>query len=145
MAHVANHLWELIGQTPIVRLESDLGKTDADVYLKLESFNPGGSVKDRIALSMIEDAEKKRKAEAWRYDFGTDQREYGNRASDGGRSKRLPGFIGDAGYHEYQRRDLLRAYGAELVLTPGAEGMKGAINKAEEVAWNTPVLCSTAI
>jgi cysteine synthase A len=122
---VASNILELIGQTPLVKLNHIVGKADADVYLKLEFYNPGGSVKDRIALSMIEGAEER--GELKRGDTIIEP-------TSGNTGIGLAMVAAAKGYRAIlviERRNLLRAYGAELVLTPGAEGMKGAIAKAE--------------
>jgi cysteine synthase A len=128
---VANNILELIGQTPLVKLNHIVGKADADVYLKLEFYNPGGSVKDRIALSMIEGAEER--GELKRGDTIIEP-------TSGNTGIGLAMVAAAKGYRailvmpdtmSIERRNLLRAYGAELILTPGAEGMKGAITKAE--------------
>jgi cysteine synthase A len=130
---VANSILELIGQTPLVKLNRLVGPNDADVYLKLEFFNPGSSVKDRIALSMIEDAEQ---SGALKAGMTIVEPTSGNTgiglamvaAAKGYKTKLvMPDTM------SVERRNLLRAYGAELVLTPGAEGMKGAIRKAESL------------
>lgn len=135
---VANTITELIGNSPVVKLNRIVGKADADVYLKLEYFHPGSSVKDRIALSMIEDAEKKGLLQP-----GTTILE----PTSGNTGIGLAMVAAAKGYRAVlvmpdtmstERRNLLRAYGAELVLTPGAEGMKGAIQKAEELAKEIP-------
>lgn len=131
---VANSILDLIGQTPLVKLNRLVGPNDADVYLKLEFFNPGSSVKDRIALSMVEEAEK---SGALKPGMVIVEPTSGNTgiglamvaAAKGYRTKLvMPETM------SLERRNLLRAYGAELVLTPGPEGMKGAIKKAEELA-----------
>jgi cysteine synthase A len=135
---VANNILELIGETPLVKLNHIVGKADADVYLKLEFFNPGGSVKDRIALSMIEGAEER--GELKRGDTIVEP-------TSGNTGIGLAMVAAAKGYRailvmpdtmSLERRNLLRAYGAELVLTPGAEGMKGAIAKAEELKEEHP-------
>jgi cysteine synthase A len=121
-----------------VKLNHIVGKSDADVYLKLEFFNPGGSVKDRIALSMIQGAEER--GELKRGDTIIEP-------TSGNTGIGLAMVAAAKGYRailvmpetmSMERRNLLRAYGAELVLTPGAEGMKGAISKAEELKKEHP-------
>ncbi|ESU34590.1 cysteine synthase [Bacillus sp. 17376] len=134
MVRIANSITELIGQTPIVKLNGLVDEQSADVYLKLEYMNPGSSVKDRIALAMIEDAEAK----------GTlKQGDTIIEPTSGNTGIGLAMVAAAKGYKailvmpetmSMERRNLLRAYGAELVLTPGSEGMGGAIRKAAELA-----------
>ena len=135
---IANSVLDLVGRTPIVKLHHLTGPEDADVYLKLEYMNPGSSVKDRIALSMIEAAE-----EAGQLKEGDTIIE----PTSGNTGIGLAMVASAKGYRailvmpetmSMERRTLLRAYGAELILTPGPEGMKGAIAKAAEIVANTP-------
>jgi cysteine synthase A len=134
MVRVANSIADLVGQTPIVKLNRLVDENSADVYLKLEYMNPGSSVKDRIALAMIEAAE-----EAGKLKQGDTIIE----PTSGNTGIGLAMIAAAKGYKavlvmpetmSLERRNLLRAYGAELVLTPGPEGMGGAIRKAEELA-----------
>ncbi len=142
MSRVGNSVIDLVGNTPLVKLNRLTGPDDADVYLKLEFFNPGSSVKDRIALAMIETAEK-----------NGDLKEGSTiiEPTSGNTGIGLAMIAAAKGYKSVlvmpdtmslERRNLLRAYGADLVLTPGAEGMKGAISKAEQLAeengWYLP-------
>lgn len=134
MTKVGNSVADLVGKTPLVKLNRLVGTEDADVYVKLEYFNPGSSVKDRIALAMIEAAEK-----------SGELKEGGTivEPTSGNTGIGLAMIAAAKGYKSVlvmpdtmssERRNLLRAYGADLVLTPGAEGMKGAIGKAEELS-----------
>jgi cysteine synthase A len=131
---IADSIADLIGNTPLVRVRSLSDGAVADVVAKLEFFNPGGSVKDRIGLSMIEAAE-----EAGLIGPDTIILE----PTSGNTGIALAFVAAAKGYKctlvmpdtmSMERRLLLRAYGADLVLTPGSEGMKGAIRKAEEMA-----------
>jgi cysteine synthase A len=134
MARVANSVSELVGQTPIVKLNRLVDENSAEVYLKLEYMNPGSSVKDRIALAMIEAAE-----ESGALKPGDTIVE----PTSGNTGIGLAMIAAAKGYRSIlvmpetmsmERRNLLRAYGAELVLTPGPEGMGGAIRRATELA-----------
>jgi len=123
-----------IGQTPLVRIRRMVGPDDAEVIAKLESFNPGGSVKDRIALGMIEDAER------------TGRLKPGDvivEPTSGNTGIGLALVAAVKGYEailvmpetmSVERRALLRQFGASIVLTPGGQGMKGAIAEAERMA-----------
>ena len=138
MARVAGNITELVGGTPLVRLGKFAAGREAEVLAKLEYFNPGGSVKDRIALSMVEAAEK-----AGALGKGSVIIE----PTSGNTGVGLAMVAAARGYRliltmpetmSIERRRLLAAYGAELVLTPGPEDMTGAIRQAEELAAATP-------
>ena len=140
MAKIAKDLTELIGNTPLVHLANYSAKKglEATVIAKLESFNPAGCVKERIALSMIEDAEKAGKLKA-----GIEIIE----PTSGNTGIGLAMVAAIKGYKltltmpetmSIERRNLLKAFGANLVLTPGATGMKGAIARALELKEENP-------
>ncbi|MFC4767574.1 cysteine synthase A [Effusibacillus consociatus] len=135
---VANSIAELIGNTPIVKLNHVAGPNDAEIYLKLESFNPGGSVKDRIALSMIEEAEKEGIIKPGDTILEPTSGNTGIGLAMMAAAKGYRAILVMPDTMSMERRNLLRAYGAELVLTPGAQGMKGAIAKAEEIKAENP-------
>jgi len=135
---ICNSIIDLIGNTPLVRL-GPLNDTDADVVAKLEFFNPAGGVKDRIGLSMIEAAE--------RDGIITPGTTVIVEPTSGNTGIGLALVAAAKGYRliltmpdtmSVERRKLLRAFGADIVLTPGAEGMKRAIAEAEKVAAETP-------
>ena len=140
MSKIASSALALVGHTPLVetaRVAAEF-QLKARVLVKLESFNPAGSVKDRTALAMIEAAEREGKlspgatiVEATSGNTGVDL---------GGRRiiKKYKAIIVMPETMSIERRRLVAAYGAEVVLTPGAEGMKGALTKAEEIRLNTP-------
>ncbi|MRR53809.1 MAG: cysteine synthase A [Deltaproteobacteria bacterium] len=138
MARIFNNLTELIGNTPLVRLQKISAGSTAQLVAKVESFNPGGSVKDRIGLAMIRDAEEKGLLKKGAVII---------EPTSGNTGIALALVAAVRGYRliltmpdtmSVERRNLLKAYGAELVLTPGAKGMRGAIEKAEELAAKTP-------
>jgi len=134
MVRVANSIHELIGQTPIVKLNRLVDENSADVYLKLEFMNPGSSVKDRIALAMIEAAEKDGDLKPGDTIIEPTSGNTGIGLAMVAAAKGLKAVLVMPETMSMERRNLLRAYGAELVLTPGPEGMNGAIRKAEELA-----------
>lgn len=138
MAKIFNSITDLIGGTPLLRLHKVAAGLGGDVVAKVESFNPGGSVKDRIGISMIKAGEEQGQLKP-----GTVIIE----PTSGNTGIALAYVAAARGYRliltmpdtmSVERRNLLKAYGAELVLTPGAKGMKGAIEKAEELAAATP-------
>ena len=130
-------LTELIGRTPLLSLKQQEGQL-ADVVAKLEYFNPGGSVKDRIARAMIEDAEQSGLLKPGATIIEPTSGNTGVGLAWVGTSKGYRVVLTMPDTMSQERRNLLRAYGAELMLTPGAEGMKGAIAKAKELQEQTP-------
>lgn len=134
MSRVGNSVIDLVGNTPLVKLNRLTGADDADVYLKLEFFNPGSSVKDRIALAMIEAAEKNGELKEDSTIIEPTSGNTGIGLAMIAAAKGYKSVLVMPDTMSLERRNLLRAYGAELVLTPGAEGMKGAISKAEQLA-----------
>ena len=134
MAKVDKTILEKVGGTPLVEISNRLNKGGAKVLAKIEFFNPGGSVKDRVALAMVEDAERRGVLNP-----GATLVE----PTSGNTGVGLALVAAVKGYHlvltmpetmSIERRKLAAAYGAEIVLTPGSEGMKGAIVKAKEIA-----------
>ena len=133
-----DHVYELIGNTPVVRLNRVVPEGAATVFVKLESANPGGSVKDRIALHLLEDAERRGALRPGQVVL---------EATSGNTGVGLALVAAAKGYGvaivmpdtmTVERQALLRAYGAEVILTPGSEGMKGAVEKAEALARSDP-------
>ncbi len=137
---VYNKITDLIGHTPLLKLNnlSAGEKLEADVLVKLEYFNPAGSVKDRIALAMIEEAEKAGKIKPGAVIIEPTSGNTGIGLASVAASRGYRAILTMPETMSVERRNLLKAYGAEIVLTDGAKGMKGAIAKAEELAASTP-------
>ena len=131
---IVKNLLELVGKTPMLEIKE--GNTR--LLLKLERFNPGGSVKDRIALAMIEDAERSGNLQPGATIIEPTSGNTGVGLAWVGRIKGYKVILTMPETMSVERRNLLANYGAELVLTPGSEGMKGAIAKAEELRDATP-------
>jgi len=138
MAEIAKDITQLIGKTPLVRLNrigKDLG---AELIAKLETFNPGSSVKDRIGLSMIEAAERAGKLNDKTIILEPTSGNTGIALAFVCAAKRHRLMLTMPDTMSVERRKLLKIFGAQLVLTPGSEGMPGAIRKAEELAAADP-------
>ena len=130
---IYNGAIELIGKTPILRVTNMIDENSADVYVKLEKFNPGGSVKDRAALGMIERAEEEGILKKGSVIVEPTSGNTGIALAMIGRLKGYKVIIVMPETMSKERRDLIKAYGAELVLTEGNRGMKGAIEKAVQM------------
>lgn len=137
---IVKNVTELIGKTPILELSGIEKKDglDAKILAKVEGFNPAGSVKDRIALKMIEDAEKAGKIGEGSVLIEPTSGNTGIGIASVGTAKGYRTIIVMPDTMSVERRNLLKSYGAELVLTPGKDGMKGAIAKADELAKDIP-------
>lgn len=135
---IANNITELIGNTPMVHINYIVEDGWADVYAKLESFNPGGSVKDRISLSMIEAAEREGVLRSGGVIVEPTSGNTGIGLALVCAVKKYRLILTMPESMSVERRSLLAAYGAELVLTPPQEGMDGAIRKAEELLRQNP-------
>lgn len=134
MTKIYQSVTELVGHTPIVKLNKVVGEDSADVYVKLEFYNPGSSVKDRIALAMIEKAEKDGSLKAGNTIVEPTSGNTGIGLAMIGAAKGYRVVIVMPETMSIERRKLMQAYGAELILTPGSEGITGSINKAKELA-----------
>ncbi|MGN1221086.1 MAG: cysteine synthase A [Candidatus Cryptobacteroides sp.] len=137
MAMIYSNITELIGKTPMVEISGIEGQK-ARIAVKVESFNPGGSVKDRIALSMIMDAEEKGQLAPGATIIEPTSGNTGVGLAWIGTSRGYKVILTMPDSMSQERRSLLKAYGATLVLTPGKEGMKGAIRRAEELLEEIP-------
>ncbi|GGB12963.1 cysteine synthase A [Macrococcus hajekii] len=133
MSKRVNNITEVIGNTPLVKLNKVVPEGAADIYVKLEYQNPGSSVKDRIALAMVEAAEKEGTLKPGDTIIEPTSGNTGIGLSMVAAAKGYKAVLVMPDTMSQERRTLLRAYGAELVLTPGADGMKGAIARANEL------------
>ena len=141
MGKIYESATELIGHTPLLKVNNyakEVGVTDVTLLAKLEYFNPAGSVKDRIALAMIEDAEKKGQLKPGATIIEPTSGNTGIGLASVAAAKGYRTILTLPETMRVERRNLLKAYGAELVLTEGAKGMKGAIAKAEELQKEIP-------
>lgn len=141
MSQIVESAAELVGKTPLMRLNrysEKAGITDAVILAKLEYLNPAGSVKDRVALAMIEDAEEKGLLKPGATIIEPTSGNTGIGLASAAAVKGYRAVLTLPDTMSVERRNLLKAYGAELVLTEGAKGMKGAIAKAEELREETP-------
>lgn len=134
MTAIYNSVTELIGKTPIVKLNKLVPEDSADVFVKLEFFNPGGSVKDRIALSMIEKAEHDGLLKPGDTIIEPTSGNTGIGLSMVGVAKGYKVIIVMPETMSIERRLLMKGYGAELILTPGVDGISGSIREAERLA-----------
>ena len=141
MAQIYHNITELIGNTPIVKLNKLVPEGAADVYVKLEAFNPGSSVKDRIALSMIETAEQEGLIQPSATIVEATSGNTGIGLSWVGAAKGYKVVIVMPETMSVERRKIIQAYGAELVLTPGSEGMKVRLPKLKKSPKNATDGC----
>ena len=140
MANIYQSVTELIGGTPLLRANNFIKANDlpANVLVKLEYFNPAGSVKDRIAKAMIEQAEKEGKLKPGSVIIEPTSGNTGIGLASVAAARGYKAILTMPETMSVERRNLLKAYGAKIVLTDGSKGMKGAIAKAEELAKSTP-------
>ena len=138
MAKIAESATELIGGTPILKLNNYAKDSQATILAKLELFNPAGSVKDRVAYRMIVDAEEKGTLKPGATIIEPTSGNTGIGLASVAASRGYKAILTLPDTMSVERRNLLKAYGAELVLTEGAKGMKGAIAKAEELKNEIP-------
>ncbi|MPM39858.1 Cysteine synthase [bioreactor metagenome] len=129
-----NNVLEMIGNTPIIKLNNIVSNEMAEVYVKLEKYNPAGSVKDRAAIGMVEEAERLGLLKPNSVIVEPTSGNTGIALAMIGKLKGYKVIIVMPDTMSMERRNMIKAYGAELVLTEGAKGMKGAIEKAKEIA-----------
>lgn len=137
MGNITKNITELVGNTPLLKLSKLTKETDANVYAKLESFNPMSSVKDRIALSIINEAEREGKLKEGSTIIEATSGNTGIGLAYIGASKGYKVILTMPESMSVERRKLLKAFGATLVLTEASKGMKGAIDKANQLAEET--------
>lgn len=133
---IFNNAIDMIGATPLFRLDNFKSENSADVYIKLEKYNPGGSIKDRAALGMVEEAEKNGLIQKGDTIVEPTSGNTGIALAMIGKLKGYKVIIVMPETMSVERRNMIRAYGAELLLTDGTKGMKGAIEKAYEIVKN---------
>lgn len=138
MSRLVQNITELIGNTPLVRLNRVVPEGSAEVYVKLEFQNPGASVKDRIAIAMIEAAEKEGKLKPGATIVEPTSGNTGIGLALVAAAKGYKAILVMPETMSLERRNLLKAFGAEVVLSPGSEGMKGAVRQAEEIIAANP-------
>ena len=140
MTRIAEHLTDLIGNTPLLALNnySAALQLPATILVKLEYFNPAGSAKDRIAFAMIQDAEAKGLLQKGSTIIEPTSGNTGIGLASVAAAKGYKAILTMPDTMSLERRNLLKAYGAQIVLTPGAKGMQGAIDKAKELAKEIP-------
>jgi cysteine synthase A len=138
MARIYENLAETFGNTPLVRIPRLAKGAGADILVKMESFNPAGSVKDRIGVAMIEAAEREGRLRPDTVIIEPTSGNTGIALAFVAAAKGYPIILTMPDTMTIERRSLLKAYGAQLILTPGAEGMPGAIRKAKEIHDSNP-------
>lgn len=137
---IVQNIYELVGHTPLVQLNriQDIHHTHGQLLAKIESFNPGGSIKDRIALAMIKDAEEKGLLNKHSVIIEPTSGNTGIGLASIASAKGYQSILVMPESMSIERRKLLKAYGAKIVLSEASKGMRGAIELAEEIALNTP-------
>ena len=135
---IAKNISELIGNTPMIRLGRIVPPDSAELLAKVEYFNPGGSVKDRICLAMIEDAESRGLLKKGSTIIEPTSGNTGIGLAMISAAKGYKCVLTMPETMSVERRQILKAYGAEIVLTPGAEGMSGAVRRAEDLSAKMP-------
>jgi cysteine synthase A len=138
MARIYENLADTFGNTPLVKVPHLAAGMAATILVKMESFNPAGSVKDRIGVAMIEAAEREGRLRPGVTILEPTSGNTGIALAFVAASKGYPCILVMPDTMTIERRNLLRAYGAQVVLTPGSEGMKGAISRAQEIAKRSP-------